>query len=1062
MPQIKKRRVRMKNVKNSHYTWASLSMLILLLTATISLAAGNIASITYNTKSQMYEISSAKNLYDLAVYTNGGTYSDGTKNTNPTSLSNDKFDVTGSITFKESDKFIPIGTETNPFKGKFYGNDLAIKNLKYEGSADYAGLFGKVENATIRGVNLVNAVIKGGAYVGGIAGYTKGGSLRSSSVSGTVSGTNQVGGIAGAQEDGFIDTCTVKSTNISATSQNVGGIIGLCRDCSASYNKTISSNVSGSQYVGGIVGKAVNASNNKFKINYSIVNGSAISASAGYSGGLAGYFDDDRENLNGYTAMYNFIYQTNLKKVGTNYGAILGYYKGSIKNVGSHNYYNGISVSGTAKNSGIGFTSGDNTYQEGAMPVFKVSLDKNVKLKSTAQVTDLNNAPYFLSESKVSIKCGATVERGYGLSYSVKKEGTSSEIMITYGTSDTSFVMPLSNVTVDAPITEIEYTIKFDMRWGGYFPSNAQIPYSYTVNSEDIVLPTTPVKLGYKFNAWHTTDNCAKNTTANCQSPAITTIPKGSTGDFTFYPSWNPITYTVVFNANGGVGEMNPQKFTYSAKGPLAKNKFTPGEGQYSFLGWNTKANGKGDSYSDQQVVLKLHDKEDTPFNLYAQWSKDIATTTELSFSYTANNTWTGYVQKPTVKVYNKTTSQFINDEFEFSYSKAINVGDEGTITVTPKSTSKNYGGTRVLTFRIVKITPKVTAPIANELSSNGKAQELVTAGSTNHGVMLYSIDGKNYSQNIPTAVNAGIYYVDYKVEEEEHYAKVSGRITVNIAGTYKRKEFIDINEANGKKYYTLNGNSTDDVSLVIKEDVEVDEVYLNREFTVGEGYSTLVLPFEVETSKLSGIDNILKFVGIGVNEKNVKQVEMSTVWEKGKSNVKLEAHKPYMVKMSSPTLEVSGPVTFKATTTPIEEHNGWTFIGTYKFKEWTETSDELGRAYGFAGQSNDEVSAGQFVKVAAGAYINPMRAYLLAPAPVAKAKSANNVSATASINNYPEKIDMVIVDGEQTTVIGTLYTRTGEIRWNNTKRTFDLKGRHVSKDNTARGAYYKKIEQVR
>ena len=91
--------------------------------------------------------------------------------------------------------------------------------------------------------------------------------------------------------------------------------------------------------------------------------------------------------------------------------------------------------------------------------------------------------------------------------------------------------------------------------------------------------------------------------------------------------------------------------------------------------------------------------------------------------------------------------------------------------------------------------------------------------------------------------------------------------------------------------------------------------------------------------------------------------------------------------------------------------------------------------------------------------WINPMRAYLLAPAPVAKAKSANNVSATASINNLPEKIDMVIVDGEQTTVIGTLYTRTGEIRWNNTKRTFDLKGRHVGKDNTARGAYYKKIE---
>ena len=227
-----------------------------------------------------------------------------------------------------------------------------------------------------------------------------------------------------------------------------------------------------------------------------------------------------------------------------------------------------------------------------------------------------------------------------------------------------------------------------------------------------------------------------------------------------------------------------------------------------------------------------------------------------------------------------------------------------------------------------------------------------------------------------------------------------------------------------------------------------------------------MVLPFEVETSKLSGVDNILKFAGIGVNEKNIKQVEMSTVWEKGKSNVKLEANKPYMIKMSSSALEFTGAVTFKATTTPIEEHNGWTFIGTYKFKEWTETSDELGRAYGFAGQSNEDVSAGEFIKIASGAYIYPMRAYLLyTPRQTQNAPRAKGVEYKTSVasteSDLPERMDVVIIDSdengnENTTVIGTLNTRTGKFEM---KRNYDLKGRNLQGKPKAKGAYYGKIK---
>ena len=56
--------------------------------------------------------------------------------------------------------------------------------------------------------------------------------------------------------------------------------------------------------------------------------------------------------------------------------------------------------------------------------------------------------------------------------------------------------------------------------------------------------------------------------------------------------------------------------------------------------------------------------------------------------------------------------------------------------------------------------------------------------------------------------------------------------------------------------------------------------------------------------------------------------------------------------------------------------------------------------------------------------------------------------------------MDVVVVsreDEEKTTVIGTLDTRTGEIRMNRGSRTFDLKGRGISGKPKAKGVYLKK-----
>ena len=64
------------------------------------------------------------------------------------------------------------------------------------------------------------------------------------------------------------------------------------------------------------------------------------------------------------------------------------------------------------------------------------------------------------------------------------------------------------------------------------------------------------------------------------------------------------------------------------------------------------------------------------------------------------------------------------------------------------------------------KATPNVTAPTANTgLVYKGTTQELISAGSTDFGTLLYSLDGTTYSEDIPTATNADSYTVYYKVQ---------------------------------------------------------------------------------------------------------------------------------------------------------------------------------------------------------------------------------------------------------------------------------------------------------
>ena len=83
----------------------------------------------------------------------------------------------------------------------------------------------------------------------------------------------------------------------------------------------------------------------------------------------------------------------------------------------------------------------------------------------------------------------------------------------------------------------------------------------------------------------------------------------------------------------------------------------------------------------------------------------------------------------------------------------------------------------------IAKAEMTVTAPTAKTLTYTGGAQELINAGSVIGGKMQYKVGEGEWSENIPTATNAGTYTVEYKVlPDDNHNAVEDGSVEVKIA----------------------------------------------------------------------------------------------------------------------------------------------------------------------------------------------------------------------------------------------------------------------------------------
>ena len=264
-----------------------------------------------------YHISSAEDLVALANFVKNGA------------------DTTGSIFMFDNDidmsgvtGFEGIGTRTNAFKGTVYGNGHVVKNMTINTSSSYQGLFGNINQSTIKDLGVVDANVTGDSYIGILVGQAENSQISNVYTSGTVTSNDAfVGGLVGDLTDstatnvystadvkgsaavggliGFSDGSIVEKAfatgKVTATDGQVGGLIGAMSNGGTVKNSYATGDVNGKVDVGGFVGViSVGSITTTFDTVYST---SRVSGSQ-YVGGFIGFVDTD-VTTNIKNAVYN-------------------------------------------------------------------------------------------------------------------------------------------------------------------------------------------------------------------------------------------------------------------------------------------------------------------------------------------------------------------------------------------------------------------------------------------------------------------------------------------------------------------------------------------------------------------------------------------------------------------------------------------------------------------------------------------------------------------------------------------------------------------------------------
>ncbi|MBQ8627182.1 MAG: hypothetical protein IJ419_13620 [Agathobacter sp.] len=350
-------------------------------------------------------------------------------------------------------------------------------------------------------------------------------------------------------------------------------------------------------------------------------------------------------------------------------------------------------------------------------------------------------------------------------------------------TNNNCFVVPMSGVT----------TLTAEWKSAGSCTAPTVKNLTYTGGAQQLVTPASGATgtVYYKIG---------KNGTWSTSVPIATAV-----GSYEIYYCVAPTaTHTEIKETLAGTARITTA--TVSITAPTAKTLTYNGSAQ-TLINAGATSGGTMKYSTTENGTYTTTLPTGTNAGTYTVWyyvdgGSNFTTTSKQSVSVTINKV-TPSVTAPTAKslAYTGGAQALVNagktnyGTMKYStsengtYSTTIPTGiGAGSYTVwyfVEGNSNVNSTAKKSVSVTIGKVNPTVTAPTAKTgLKYNGNNQQLVNAGSTNGGTMMYSTsENGTYSTTIPTGKNAGSYTVWWYVNGGTSYNSTTKKsISITIA----------------------------------------------------------------------------------------------------------------------------------------------------------------------------------------------------------------------------------------------------------------------------------------
>ena len=307
------------------------------------------------------------------------------------------------------------------------------------------------------------------------------------------------------------------------------------------------------------------------------------------------------------------------------------------------------------------------------------------------------------------------------------------------------------------------YTLSFAPGEGG---SGAMAPMAMTYGVETNLPPVEFERDGYVFAGWKT------NLTAGVtfvDGQAVSNLTTAAGGTVTMTATWTKGFYYVAFDANGGEGTMDVQKFTYDVSEPLASNAFTRIGHDFAGWAWSSNATTNDIAFTNCETVSNLAVAVDSTNTLYAVWKAE-----EYEVVLDANEEQGGYFLDGEVTnltkiikvtygtAYDLPVPHNVKAWMTFAEWKYVD-GETGATNVLPATVPLQAEG-------VTSLVAQWTDGLAEALNAEGTKLSYETggknrtAGGVDMDVFWFPVekDGANAGQSgvLPLAINSSYTYV--------------------------------------------------------------------------------------------------------------------------------------------------------------------------------------------------------------------------------------------------------------------------------------------------------------